>query len=402
VLEGRKIAVAVTGGIASYKSCLLVRELIRANAIVRVLMTRSACEFITPLTLKVLSGNPVVLDTYSSAHGDVSHIDLAKWADVLIVAPATANTLAKAAHGIADNIVTTTILATRVPVVFAPAMNTGMWENAATIENILKLRERGALFVEPEYGSMASQKEEDGMGRLASEEDLLDGIRRALIEDKQLAGIEMLISAGRTDEYFDPVRMISNRSTGKMGFALAKMASFMGAKVNMVSGPTSLKSPRGVTAQFITSAREMYEYVMDAYPENGVLIMAAAVSDFRPAHILENKLKKDSDDKVNLRIEPNPDILLAAAARKRKGIHVGFAVETENELENARNKLIRKKLDLIVVNNPNTPGAGFAHETNKARILHADGSVEDLALKSKLMLAKDILERVAALANKGV
>lgn len=399
MLAGKKVLVAVTGGIAAYKICELIRELRRRHAEVRVMMTQAASHFITPLTIETLSGNHVGVDVFANRDYYIEHIALAQWPDAIIVAPATANTIAKLAHGMADDLVTTTVLATRAPIVIAPAMNTVMWENQATQANIEALRQRDFAFVDPEFGQLASDLESEGMGRLASTSHLLHGVIRLLFRSDALAGVEVVVTAGRTEEFLDPVRMLSNRSTGRMGYALAEMAAAMGAHVHLISGPSELPAPHGLRFTRITSALEMLEQVQAHYPANGVLIMAAAVSDYRPAQLSPTKLKKKGPE-MRLELVENPDILAAVAERKAGAIHVGFAVETENGVSNARDKLRRKKLDLIALNDPNEVGAGFATATNRVKLIAADGSIEDVSLRDKLLVAQEILQRVVALRRR--
>ncbi len=399
MFSDKNIVVGVCAGIAIYKTCELVRELKRLHANVRVMMTPGATRFIAPLTFQALSGAAVSVDPFEiPQQDDIEHIELSHWADVIVIAPATANTIAKLASGMADNVVTATVLASHAPVVLAPAMNTHMWENVATVENLQRLKERFFYIVEPEYGELASKREGQGMGRMARVERIITQILYAATQPKRLAGVKITVTAGRTEEYFDPVRMLTNRASGRMGFALAEMAAAMGADVTLISGPTDLTPPDGVQYFQVVHARQMLEMVEKQYPENGVLVMAAAVSDFRPERFSENKIKK-SGNRLQVNLVPNPDIL-ATVAKRKQALHVGFALETDDELKHARDKLKRKKLDLIVVNNPNIPGAGFAVSTNKVTLLFADGKTEELPLLDKRLVALEILQRVAEMLER--
>ncbi len=399
MFSGKKIVVGVCAGISIYKTCELVRELKRQHAEIRVMMTPGATKFIAPLTFQALSGAPVSVDPFEiPQQDDIEHIELSHWADVIVIAPATANTLAKLAGGMADNVVTATVLATHAPVVLAPAMNTNMWENPATVENLRRLKERFFYIVEPEYGELASKREGHGMGRMARTERILTQVLYAVTQPKTLVGVKVTVTAGRTEEYFDPVRMLTNRASGRMGFALAEMAAAFGAEVTLISGPTELTPPDGVHYYQVIHARQMLEMVECHYPEKGVLIMAAAVSDFRPEAFSESKIKKTGDS-LQVRLVPNPDIL-ATVAKRKKALHVGFALETDDELAHARDKLRRKKLDLIVVNNPNVPGAGFAVSTNKVTLLFADGTTEELPRMDKRLVAREIVQRITALLEQ--
>lgn len=395
---GKKIGVAVCGGIAAYKICELIREIKRQGAEVRVMMTSEAGRFVAPLTLQTLSGYAVFDSLFESPKGEIEHIDLATWPDAIIVAPATANTLAKLAHGLADDIVSATILATKVPVVLAPAMNTNMWDNSATTANLEILHGRGFMFVNPEVGALASEIEGEGIGRLAALPKLVSGLVRALYKSDDLQDIDVVVSAGRTDEYLDPVRMMTNRSTGKMGFAIAEMAAANSANVTLISGPSTLTPPDGVSFFRVTSALEMLDCVAKNYPEKGVLIMAAAVSDYRPREISSSKLKKSSEH-TTLELVANPDILAKMAKRKKDAIHIGFAVETEDGIANATQKLRKKKLDMIVLNNPKEPGAGFEADTNKVKFIFAQDKIEDIPLQDKRLVAHEILQRIVSLRN---
>jgi phosphopantothenoylcysteine decarboxylase / phosphopantothenate---cysteine ligase len=394
MLKDRRIVLGVTGGIAAYKSAELVRELVRAEAQVQVVMTQSAQAFITPLTFQTLSGNPVITELFSLIEESrIGHISLADKAEVLVIAPATANIIGKIAAGIADDMLTTIVMATKAPVLLAPAMNVHMWENAVCQENIAKLRKRGYSFIDPEIGELACGYE--GKGRLAEVSAIVEEIC-ALLSPKDFSRETTLITAGPTEEPIDPVRFITNGSSGKMGFALARAARRRGAEVILISGPTTLPTPRQVKCIRVRSAAQMREAVLTNLENASVLLMAAAVSDYRPKQTAPGKIKK-SELKTVLEVERNPDILSEAGKRKGKRILVGFAAETENLLQNARSKLNEKNLDLIVANDISLPGAGFEVDTNIVKMIDCSGKLEELPLMTKDALADRILDRVAQL-----
>ena len=394
MLKGKKIVLGVTGGIAAYKAAEHVRELVRAGAKVHVVMTQSAQAFVTPLTFQTLSGNPVITELFSLIQeSEIGHISLADRADVLVIAPATANIIGKIASGIADDMLTTIVMATKAPVLLAPAMNVHMWENAICQENIEKLRSRGYHFVDPESGELACGYE--GKGRLAEVSAIVDEIC-SILSPKDLTGETILITAGPTEEPIDPVRFITNRSSGKMGFALARAARRRGAKVILISGPAATPAPQQVKCIGVRSAAQMQEAVLTNLETASILLMAAAVSDYRPQQTASGKIKK-SEAKIVLELERNPDILAEAGKRKGQRILVGFAAETENLLQNARGKLKEKNLDLIVANDVTLPGAGFKVNTNIVKILDRSGKVEELPLMTKEELADRILDRIARL-----
>jgi len=397
MMAGKKIVLGVTGGIAAYKAAELVRELVRAKALVYVIMTRSAQEFVTPLTFQTLSGNPVSTDLFSLIEeSEIGHISLADRADILVIAPATANMIGKIANGIADDMLSTVVFAVRAPVLLAPAMNVHMWENAICRENIEKLRARGFHFVDPEVGELACGYE--GKGRLAEIPAITEEIR-SLLTPKDFSDDTVIVTAGPTEEDLDPVRFLSNHSSGKMGYALARAASRRGAEVILVSGPTSLPPPAKVKLVRVRSAVEMREAVFHHLEKASVLLMAAAVSDYRPKQAATQKIKKASIPPV-LELERNPDILLEAGKSKGNRIFVGFAAETQNLLKNAKEKLAKKNLDLIVANDVSLPGAGFRVDTNIVKIIGRSGKVEKLPLMSKEDLADRILERILAFKKK--
>jgi len=394
MLKGRKIILGVTGGIAAYKAAELVRELVKAQAEVHVVMTRNAQAFITPLTFQTLSGNPVTTELFNLiAESEIGHIALADRAEVLVIAPATANIIGKIAAGIADDMLTTIVMATQAPVLLAPAMNVHMWENPICQENIQSLRSRGYHFIDPEAGELACGYE--GIGRLAEIPVIVEEIR-ALLSPKDFSGEKILVTAGPTEESIDPVRFLSNRSSGKMGFALARAARRRGAEVTLISGPTALPVPPQMRSIAVRSAAQMREAVFNHLESASILIMAAAVSDYRPKQKAPEKIKKSKLETV-LELELNPDILAEAGKKKNSRILVGFAAETENLLQSTREKLEKKNLDLIVANDVTLPGAGFKADTNIVKIMDRSGKVEELPLMTKEDLADRILDRIALL-----
>lgn len=399
-LTGKSVVLCVTGGIAAYKAADLTSRLKKEGAEVFVLMTKSAAEFITPLTLEVLSGNRVTMDMFSRDFPwEVEHISLAKRADVFVIAPATANLIGKAAHGIADDMVTTTLMATRAPLVIAPAMNTGMYENPIVQENLSALRQRGARIVEPASGRLACG--DSGRGKLADPADIVREIARAATP-QDLLGRSILVTAGPTREAMDPVRFLSNHSTGKQGYAIAEAACARGAQVTLVTGPVALTPPAGVSVVPVTSACEMRDAVMGRLSGADWVIKAAAVGDYRPAQMAQDKLKK-KDGALSIELVRNPDILAEIGLNKNSGQLVcGFSMETRDLIENSRAKLEKKNCDMMVANNLKTEGAGFAHNTNVATLLYRDGSAEPLTRMRKEDLADIVLNRLLALSrNKG-
>ena len=392
-LDGRTVVVGMTGGIACYKACELVRLLSRAGTRVRVIMTAGAREFVTPLTLQTLSGAPVATDTFDpTQESEIGHIRLADDAQVVVIAPATANVLAKMASGIADDLLTTMLLATKAPLVLAPAMNVHMWEHVAVQENLARLVARGARVVGPGTGSLACGYE--GAGRMAEPEEIVEAVRCALAP-QDLAGERVLVSAGPTQEPVDPVRYLSNHSSGKMGFALARVAHRRGATVTLVTGPTALSPPPGVTVVTVRTAREMARALETAFADATVVVMAAAVADYRPRQPRPRKLKKSAAS-LTLELERTTDILAGLGARKGGRLLVGFAAETYDLVAEARRKLAAKHLDLIVANDVTAPGAAFGSDTNVVRLLAADGLDEALPVLPKEEVAGRILDWVAA------
>ena len=395
-LTGKEIVLGVTGGIAAYKAAEVVSRLRKLGASVHVIMTENARQFITPLTLETLSANPVVYDTFERpATWEVEHIALAKRAEVFVIAPATANILAKMACGIADDMLSTTVLATKAPVLVAPAMNTGMWTAPATRQNVETLRQRGVRFVGPEAGFLACGDE--GSGRMSEPAAIVGAIEAILCPRRDMEGLRVMVTAGGTRERIDPVRYIGNDSSGKMGFALAEAARQRAAEVTLVCGHTTAKRPEGIPVTEVESTCELYDAVLARAAEQDVVIQAAAPADYRPAHPSAQKIKKQAGEGITLELVENPDIAAAVGAAKRPGqTLVGFAAETEHLLDNARRKLDKKNLDMIVANDVSQPGAGFNVDTNMATLLTREGMVE-CPLQSKRDLAERILDEIVAL-----
>lgn len=392
------VVLGVTGCIAAYKACELLRELQRHELDVHVVMTAAATRFVTPLTFEALSRHPVFHDQWSGGgSGEIRHVSLADEAALLLVAPATANTIGKLARGIADDALSTLYLATRAPVVVAPAMNVNMYGHPALLENLATLRARGVMVVEPGAGYLACGWL--GKGRLAETAEIVTAALGALRRTQDLAGLTVLVTAGPTVEDLDPVRFVSNRSSGRMGYRLAEAARDRGARVLLVSGPTSLTLPAGVEATQVRSAAEMQRAVERQLPLANVVIAAAAVSDYAPAAPSLSKLKK-REGRLQLELVRTPDILAGIGRAKGERILVGFAAETEDLLANARAKLAAKSLDLVVANDVTAANAGFAHETNAATLVFADGRTLDVPLSSKRELAERILDAVAAIRQR--
>ncbi len=390
LLTGKNVLLGVTGGIGAYKAAHLVRELQREGAQVSVVMTESATRFISPLTMETLSGYPVGLDMFSlTEERTIGHIDRAGWADVFVVAPATANYLGKAAGGIADDLLTTITLAVTCPVVLAPAMNSRMWAHPAVRRNLEALVQRGARVVPPGEGELACG--EHGPGRLAEPASILEEVAASL-QAGDLTDIRVLITAGPTREAIDPVRFISNRSSGRMGYALAAAAIRRGAQVTIVSGPVELAVPATVVIRKVTNAREMLAEVEEVLPEADWLIMAAAVADFAPSDIKKDKIKKGKKSELTLRLSRNPDILEAVGSMKGDRLFVGFAAETRDLVENARNKVREKNLDLIVANDVSGEETGFESDENSGVILDQGDLAVEIPRMSKLKMAERILD----------
>jgi phosphopantothenoylcysteine decarboxylase / phosphopantothenate---cysteine ligase len=400
MLKEKHIILGVTGGIAAYKSAWLIREFVKAGAIVQVVMTRAATQFITPLTLSTLSQRETIIDMFPPSPDQntnqwTKHIGLSQWADIMLIAPATANTLAKIAHGMADDFLTTLVLALRCPLVIAPSMDVDMYRNEITQGNIDILKETGYFLIDPDFGELASGL--TGPGRLP-EIDRLVGFVDDLLEKvhQDLTGRRILVTAGPTQEPIDPVRFLSNRSSGKMGFALANAAALRGAEVTLVSGPVHLRTPRNIRRIDVETANDMNKVVQREFPRSDIVIMSAAVADFSPAHPVEHKLKRGSQENRPLTVElkGNPDILKSLGKQKTHQVMVGFALETEDGIKNAKRKLTEKHLDAIILNNPNVKGAGFGVDTNVVTVITADGKIEKLPVMSKFDVATEVLNRV--------
>ena len=398
-LTGREIVLGVTGGIAAYKSAEIVSRLRHLGASVHVIMTKNAAEFVTPLTFQTLSANQVVTNTFDAPeYWNVEHVALAKLAEVFVIAPATANILAKMANGIADDMLSTTVLATKAPILVAPAMNTGMWMAEATKQNVKTLKERGVRMIGPENGILACGDE--GTGRMSEPETIVEEIRRILTQKQDFAGKKVLVTAGATRERLDPVRFITNDSSGKMGFAIAEAARNRGAEVTVIRGSVTAEIPAGVRVIPVESARDLYDAMMKEAPEQDVIIQAAAVSDYRPAEQKKKKIKKASGENLILELTENPDIARAIGEKKKPGqTLVGFAAETDNVQKNAKNKLTKKNLEMIVANDVTKPGAGFNVDTNIAALITADG-IEEQPLQTKRQLAEKILDRILEIRNR--
>lgn len=395
LLEKKAVVLGLSGGIACYKAAELVRALVKQHATVRVVMTRNATQFITPLTLQTLSGHPVATDTFDlTQESEIGHIRLADSADVFLVAPATANVIAKLGNGIADDLLTTVALATRAPIVVAPAMNVNMLRNPVVQANLARLRELGMKIVDPESGFLACGWE--GEGRLASEGLIVEAVKSALTAQTMTAE-RVLVTAGPTREAIDPVRFISNRSSGKMGFAVAAAARRRGASVVLVAGPTAVAPPPGVEHVAVTTASEMREAVMSREPWASVVVMTAAVADYRAANPARQKIKK-RDGTLALSLEQTNDILAEVGGRRRSDrVLVGFAAETEHGIEHARRKLREKRLDLIVLNDVSQADAGFDVDTNRVWLIGAEGEAEGWPLLDKEEVADRLMNEIAAM-----
>ena len=417
MLNGKKIVLGVTGGIAAYKCVDLASRLRKKGAEVHVILTRGAQNFVTETAMREISGNPVITSMWGEIHNyDVEHIALATLADVVLIAPATANVLAKAAAGIADDMLTTTVLATRAPIFFAPAMNSNMYENPVTQQNITTLQQRGWQLIPPASGHLACGT--SGIGRMPEPAELVEVLENYFIGEggnvesadgntmdntmgnimgSTMQGLKLLVTAAGTREPIDPVRYIGNRSSGKMGYAIAEAAARLGAEVTLISGPSFLQPPAGVEFFGVESAREMRQLVQERFPACDIVIKAAAVADYRVKNVSDQKIKKN-DAELTLVLEKNPDILKELGEMKQPHqTLVGFAAETQNLLQYAKGKLEKKNLDMIVANDVSKPQAGFNVDTNLIKLLKRDGSIEELPLMSKKELAYIILDRVMKL-----
>lgn len=394
MLKGKTVVLGVTGGIAAYKIASLASMLVKQHANVRVIMTQNATNFITPTTFETLTGKKCLVDTFDrNFEFQVEHVSLAKQADIFMIAPATANVIAKVAHGLADDMLTTTFLACNSPKYIVPAMNTQMYENPVTQDNLEICRKYGMHVIDPACGYLACG--DTGAGKMPEPETLLEHILLELACKKDLAGKKVLVTAGPTREAIDPVRYITNHSTGKMGYAIARAAARRGARVTLVSGPVDLKAPLGVKLVPVISAKDMFDAVTSVSAEQDAIIKAAAVADYRPAVVGTEKTKK-SDGNMNIELERTDDILAWLGAHRREGqVLCGFSMETQNMLENSKAKLAKKHVDMIVANSLRTAGAGFGTDTNIVTIITKDGA-EELALMSKDQVAQKLLNRIFA------
>ena len=392
MLKGKTVVLGVTGGIAAYKIANLASMLVKQHANVRVIMTQNATNFITPTTFETLTGKKCLVDTFDrNFEFQVEHVSLAKQADIFMIAPATANVIAKVAHGLADDMLTTTFLACRSPKYIVPAMNTQMYENPITQDNLNICRKYGMHVIEPASGYLACG--DTGAGKMPEPETLFEYILQELACEKDLAGKKVLVTAGPTREAIDPVRYITNHSTGKMGYAIARAAARRGAEVILVSGPVDLKAPLGVRLVPVISAKDMFDAVTSVSAEQDAIIKAAAVADYRPAVVGAEKTKK-SDGNMNIELERTDDILAWLGAHRREGqVLCGFSMETQNMLENSRAKLAKKNVDMIVANSLRTVGAGFGTDTNLVTVITKDGA-EELELMSKDQVAHELLNRI--------
>lgn len=397
MLSGKKVLLGITGGIAAYKTPFLVRLLQKAGAVVKVIMTQNAGAFVSPLTLATLAKSPVLTDFVHQEQGRVSwnnHVELGLWADVMLIAPATANTLSKMAHGICDNLLLATYLSAKCPVYFAPAMDLDMYQHPSTLAAFQKLQSFGNSMIPAESGELASGLY--GEGRMAEPENIIQFLQKDIAKALPLSGKKVLITAGPTHEALDPIRFLGNHSSGTMGFELAEKAARLGAEVVLISGPTHLEIHHSTIHVIrVTSAQEMYQACHNHYPDRDVVIAAAAVADYRPKHVAREKIKKQQKE-VSLQLERTPDILLSLGEKKTQQFLVGFALETENELENAKNKLKHKNLDAIVLNTLKDKGAGFGTTTNKITFMDRKGHIKTFPLKTKSEVASDIWEEIMA------
>ena len=391
-LQGKKIVLGVSGGIAAYKAVELLRLLVREKAEVFVVMSANAGKFITPLTFEALSGNPVYHEVFGErSSASMPHIRAAENADLLVVAPATAGAIGKMACGLADDALSNVFLAFRGPVLLAPAMNDGMYANLAVQENISRMKQCGVEFIDPEEGELACGTM--GQGRLAEPARIMQAVQTRLNKDGDLNGLKILVTAGPTEEPLDPVRYITNPSSGKMGYAVAGQASLRGAKVTLISGPTHLEPPNGVETLFCKQAGEMLALVNQHFPDCDVLVMVAAVGDFQPETVQKEKIKKQGEPLV-LKLMPTTDILLEVSKTKTRQMVVGFAAESENVVQSAQEKLIRKNLDLIVANDISAPGIGFQSDSNQVTLIDKAGNIDPLPRLSKREIADVVLDRI--------
>lgn len=397
MLKGKKIVLGVTGGIAVYKAVDLVSRLRKQGAEVRVIMTEHAQKFVTPLTFKEISGNKVATSMWeSNQEFNVEHIALANWADAFLVAPATANILAKMACGVADDLLSTTLLAAQAPIIVCPAMNTGMYENPITQDNIKKLADFGVTVMPPAVGVLACGT--SGAGRLPEPQQIVEFVSAFFAKrEGDLRGLKVLVTAAGTREPIDPVRFVGNRSSGKMGYAVAQMAAERGAEVLLISGPSALAVPANVKAIKVETTNEMLEACLEAYDKVDIVIKAAAVADYRPRDVADQKIKKKTDDALTVVMDKNPDILKTLGSKKTHQVLIGFAAETQNLLANASEKIIKKNLDMIVANDVTAAGAGFNTDTNIVKLLYPSGEVLALEQMPKVAVANVILDQALKL-----
>ena len=395
IFRGKTIVFGVTGCIAAYKAADLVSRLKKLGTEIHVIMTQAATELVSPMTFQTLSQNPVHTNMWAAPQKwNVEHIGLADAADLFMIVPATANIIGKIANGIADDMLSTTIMAVKAPVLLAPAMNAKMYDNPVVQGNLEKLIGLGYCIVEPEYGFLACGYE--GKGRLPDAEVIIEAAARLLCPPQELAGKKVLVTAGPTREALDPVRHLSNPSTGKMGYAVAEEARDRGAQVVLITGPTMLKAPTGMEVIRVISARDMYAAVMEQFESADVVIKSAAVSDYRPKQVAEQKMKKGNEDLV-IHLERNPDILYELGQKKGSKVLVGFAAETNDLLENARVKIQKKNLDFVIANDVTKEGAGFGTDTNIVKIINRDGAIEEIPKMSKKEIARLVIDKVIRL-----
>ena len=399
-IKGKHIVLGITGGIAAYKSVMLLRLLIKAGAEVQVVMTPSAKEFVTPVTFSSLSGKPVVSEFFTANTGEWhSHVELGIWADLMIVAPATASTIAKMANGVADNMLITTYLSAKEDVMIAPAMDLDMWRHPSTQRNISTLKKDGVIVISPESGELASGLE--GKGRMAEPQEIVNEIQRYFetqnsVQKGEITGKSVLVTAGPTYENIDPVRFIGNYSSGKMGFEIAREFGERGANVTLISGPVTLETPNigEIKRIDVVSAQEMYDASQIVFPKCDIAVFAAAVADYAPEMVADRKIKREKEEEMTIKLKRNPDIAASLSKEKTHQITVGFALETDHELENARKKLLSKNLDMIVLNSMQDPEAGFMKDTNKITILSKNGEESNYEAKTKKAVAKDIVDSI--------
>lgn len=399
MLSNKKILLGITGSISAYKAAFLVRLLVKEEAEVKVIMTDAAKDFISPLTLATLSKNPVLSDFTKGSHGEWNnHVELGLWADLMLIAPASANTLAKCAHGICDNLLVAAYLSAKCPVVFAPAMDLDMYQHGSTQVNLSKLISYGNHIIEAESGELASGLV--GQGRLAEPEHIVDALPTFFTSESHFTNKRVLITAGPTQEAIDPVRFISNHSSGKMGYAIAKAFRNAGARVQLVSGPVSITPPIGVEILKVKSAQEMFEHTKSLFGGAEIIVYVAAVADYTPQEVADKKLKK-TDDNLSIELKRTPDIAgLLGKLKTNDQIAVGFALETDNARQNAQKKLEKKNLDMIVLNSLQDSGAGFRYDTNKITVVHRNGEAVEYSLKTKDEVAGDILAEIEKILKK--